>query len=183
MEYFDVVHEDGTPTGQVVSRDEAHDKGILHRTAHVWIIRQQGEATEVLLQKRSPEKDSFPNMYDTSSAGHVCAGDEPGESALRELSEELGIKATPADLTFIGTFRINYVEDFHGKPFHDNEVTHVYVYGQAVDANKLTLQESEVSGVAWFPIDEVWEEIQGTSERFCVPAGGLKLLKEYVDRA
>ena len=39
------------------------------------------------------EKESFPGMYDTSSAGHIPAGEEPLPSALRELSEELGMKS------------------------------------------------------------------------------------------
>ena len=38
MEYLDIVDDKGNPTGDIVSRDEAHDKGIRHRTAHVWII-------------------------------------------------------------------------------------------------------------------------------------------------
>ena len=91
MEYFDVVDEAGQPTGKTVSRENAHTYGILHRTAHVWIVRQRDGRPEVLLQKRSMEKDSFPGLYDTSSAGHIPAGDESVPSALRELSEELGI--------------------------------------------------------------------------------------------
>ena len=39
------------------------------------------------------EKESFPGLYDTSSAGHIRAGDEPLPSALRELREELHIAA------------------------------------------------------------------------------------------
>ena len=46
---------------------------------------------EILMQKRSLNKDSYPGMYDTSSAGHIPAGCEPLESALRELQEELGL--------------------------------------------------------------------------------------------
>jgi len=49
-------------------------------------------------------KDSFPCRYDTSSAGHIQAGDEPLESAVRELSEELGIQANPDDLRFAVPF-------------------------------------------------------------------------------
>ena len=96
MEYLDIVDERGNPTGETVSREEAHKNGILHRTAHVWVIRNADGRTEVLLQKRSDEKDSFPGMYDTSSAGHIPAGEEPLPSALRELSEELSINAAPA---------------------------------------------------------------------------------------
>lgn len=99
MEYFDIVDEAGTPTGEIVSRAEAHEQGILHRTAHVWIVRERNGRTEVLLQKRSENKDSFPGMYDTSSAGHIPAGDEPLPSALRELKEELGVTAAPARIS------------------------------------------------------------------------------------
>lgn len=37
------------------------------------------------------EKESFPGRFDTSSAGHIQAGDEPLESALRELHEQCKI--------------------------------------------------------------------------------------------
>ena len=93
MEYFDIVNEYGEPTGETVSREIAHRDGIRHRTAHVWVVKRDGGRTQVLMQKRSDDKDSFPGMYDTSSAGHIPAGDEPIDSALRELKEELGIKA------------------------------------------------------------------------------------------
>ena len=57
----------------------------------MWIVRKSDEGAEVLLQKRAMNKDSFPGRYDTSSAGHIQAGDEPEESAISELHEELGI--------------------------------------------------------------------------------------------
>ena len=59
------------------------------------------------LQKRALTKDSFPGRYDTSSAGHIQAGDEPLKSAMRELKEELGIAAKPEQLQFVDTFRYN----------------------------------------------------------------------------
>ena len=90
MELFDIIDENGNPTGKIVERSIAHAEGIPHRTAHIWIIRRRNEKTEILLQKRSRNKDSFPGKFDTSSAGHIQAGDEPMESALRELKEETG---------------------------------------------------------------------------------------------
>ena len=66
-EYFDIVDEAGQPTGEIISRDEAHQKGTLHRTAHVWLVKKKPGGYDVLLQKRSEEKDSFPGMYDTST--------------------------------------------------------------------------------------------------------------------
>ena len=89
MELFDVIDSKGNPAGQIVSREKAHAEGIPHRTAHIWIIRKKEGRVQILLQKRSQNKDSFPGKFDTSSAGHIQAGDEPLESALRELKEEL----------------------------------------------------------------------------------------------
>ena len=137
---------------------------------------------QVLLQKRSAEKDSYPGMYDTSSAGHIPAGKEPRESALRELEEELGIRASADELTFIGHFRTQYEEEFHGKLFRDNEWINVFVYREPVDLRELRLQESEVEEVRYFDIDEVYEEASSGSDRFCVNPDGLKILMDHLDR-
>ena len=183
MEYLDIVDETGTPTGKTVSRREAHAEGIPHRTAHVWIVRRVNGRTEILLQKRSGEKDSFPGLYDTSSAGHIPAGEEPVPSALRELSEELGIRAAPSQLHYAGKIRIRFEEVFHNRMFRDNQVSWVFVYGEPVEIGCLTLQKSEVSEVRWFELEEVWTEIwKGDRHRFCVTADGLKVLKDYCER-
>ena len=180
MEYFDIVDENGVPTGETVSRVTAHKEGTRHRTAHVWIVRKTDSGYSVLLQRRSLNKDSFPGMYDTSSAGHIPAGDEPLDSAIRELKEELGIEAMPGELSYAGMFQIQYENVFHGHIFRDNEVASVYVYQEPVVAGNLTLQESEVSEVRWFDLDEVWNEIKTDRSRFCVPTGGLRVLREYL---
>ena len=106
MEYLDVCDENGFPTGEKTERETAHREGILHRTAHVWVVRKKESGYDVLLQKRNMNKDSFPGQYDTSSAGHIPAGEEPLPSAIREMQEELGITADADQLTFAGTFRI-----------------------------------------------------------------------------
>lgn len=182
MEYLDVVDENGQPTGETISRVEAHKKCIRHRTAHVWIVRNADHGYDILLQKRSGEKESFPGMYDTSSAGHTPAGSEPVDSALRELQEELGITAKPVQLHYAGTFHTRYEKEFHGRIFRDNEVTWVYVYHEPVDINTLTLQASEVDEVRWFDLEKVWDEIQTDRSRICVPTGGLNVLREYLRR-
>lgn len=180
MEYFDVCDEKGMPTGEIVERSVAHSEGILHRTAHVWIVKKERGRWQVLLQKRSAEKDSYPGMYDTSSAGHIPAGKEPAESAVRELREELGICAEPDQLTYIGLFRTQYEEIFHEKPFRDNEVIRVYVYQEPVEPRELVLQESEVEEVRYFDLAEVYREICEGSEQICVNPKGMKVLLDYL---
>ena len=96
-EWLDIVDEQGNPTGAVIERTDAHARGVLHRTAHVWLLREGEEGIEVLLQKRSADKDSHPGCYDISSAGHIPAGVDYIPSAIRELEEELGISARAED--------------------------------------------------------------------------------------
>lgn len=187
MEYFDICSENGIPTGQICSRKEAHEKGILHRTSHVWIVRRKEDGWQILLQKRSPEKDSFPGLYDTSSAGHIPAGDDPLPSALRELKEELGLDAKPEDLVYAGHFYIRYEQVFHGALFRDNEYANVFVYqgggalsSDALDLSVLTLQKSEVDEVQWFDLEAVREEIRTDRSRFCVAAESLEVLRQFL---
>lgn len=183
MEYFDIVDENGVPTGETVGRTEAHDKGIRHRTAHVWVVRMHGGKPQVLLQKRTADKESFPGCYDTSSAGHIVAGDEPLPSAIRELGEELGIEASGEELEYAGTFETGYEKIFHGKPFRDNEITFVYIYSKPVITEALRLQKEEVESVKWFDADYVREMIEPPrDERFCVPSGGFNIVMEWINR-
>lgn len=121
MELFDVIDSKGNPAGQIVSREKAHAEGIPHRTAHIWIIRKKEGRVQILLQKRSQNKDSFPGKFDTSSAGHIQAGDEPLESALRETDKRYGSRIS-ADVEKTG--RMWYLLDIgrmrHGYLFFRN---------------------------------------------------------------
>lgn len=178
MELLDVVDENGRPTGETVERKTAHSEGIRHRTAHVWIVRKSADGAEVLLQKRAMNKDSFPGRYDTSSAGHIQAGDEPRESAIRELHEELGIAAD--DLQFADTFVIKYEKEFYGKLFKDNEIAFVYIYTKPVHEDELVLQKEELDGAEWFNLEYVYEECRKHNQKFCAPIGGLEIVREFV---
>lgn len=182
MELFDICDEKGQSTGERIERAEAHRRGICHRTAHIWIVRRQGERYQVLLQKRAMNKDSFPGRFDTSSAGHIQAGDEPMQSAIRELYEELGIRASENDLNFAGTFRIQYEKEFHEKMFRDNEVAFVYIYDKRVNIEELTLQKEEVEAVEWFDLEYVYEAVKQHNQKFCVPIGGLETMIQYINR-
>ena len=169
MELFDVINPDGSKTGVVKERGVAHREGALHATVHTWIVRPNDKSGyDVLLQKRSLCKDSNPGNYDISSAGHVDAGDETLESALRELQEELGIQATEEELMEVGTHRGQFEAVFHGRLFKDNELSTVYLYQKPVDIEKLTLQESEVSEVIWMDFAQCREKIKNKSLPNCI---------------
>ena len=113
----------------------------------------------MLLQKRSEIKDSNPGCYDISSAGHVDAGCDYPESALRELKEELGIRAEAGQLREVGVRRCGFEDTFYGQPFKDNELSRIYLYQEPVEIEDLALQKDEVSEVIWMDYAECREMI------------------------
>ncbi len=175
-ELLDICREDGMPSGETADRERVHREGLPHRTAHVWIAEMKNGRIRVLLQKRSRNKDSWPGKYDTSSAGHIPAGQQPVVSALRELYEELGIRAEEKDLAFAGTIRCSCEKEFYGKKYTDNEFVSVYVLEKEVKEEDMRLQEEEVEAVSWFDI----EEVRKGGNRFCVPKESLDVLEEYL---
>lgn len=182
LELLDVCDEKGIPTGRVTERSVAHTTGSIHRTAHVWVVRQDADGRwQVLLQKRSMQKDSFPGALDTSSAGHIAAGDEPFESARRELQEELGIEASEAELAYAGSFDGGVIQaEFEGRPFVDHEIASVYVYQKPVDIEALQLQQEEVESVQWMDYEMCRRLVAQGDPQFCLRLEGLELVGQYL---
>lgn len=180
-EWLDVVDENGNPTGEVVERSAAHTQGILHRTSHVWVMREHKGETEVLLQKRSDDKDSHPGCYDISSAGHIPAGKDYVESAVRELKEELGLCVLPEELIYCGQRRVHWEDCFHGKKFIDEQVSNVYCMWRDVQPEELRLQKSEVSEVRWICLKLCKEGVKQHSFPNCIVPEELEMLPEKRD--
>ena len=170
MEMFDIVDENGEPTGTVKERTKVHEDGDLYRTSHVWIVRDNNKGgLDVLLQKRSESKDSNPGCYDISSAGHIPAGCGYLDSALRELKEELGIDASSEELELRLIRRISYSDIFHGKLFKDNQVTRVYkMKRNDIDIEKLNLQKEEVEEVIWMDYEECIKAVKNNTIKHCI---------------
>ena len=177
MEYLDVVDAQGQPTGKVVTRAEAHTKKLPHRTSHVWLLRRWNGVLQVLLQKRSDNKDAFPGCYDISSAGHIPAGEDFVPSALRELQEELGVTAQAEDLQYKGWRHIEFDQVFHGKPFHDDQYTRVYVLWLDRDAADFVLQREEVAEVRWFDFADCLEKVENNTIPNCIYIAELEMIR------
>jgi 16S rRNA (adenine1518-N6/adenine1519-N6)-dimethyltransferase len=88
-EIFDVVDEENRVIRQA-SRFEVHRDRLKHRAVHIFVFNKSGE---LFLQKRSRWKDMHPGRWDSSASGHLNAGQEYDETAVRELEEELGVEA------------------------------------------------------------------------------------------
>ena len=169
MEMFDIIDMDGNKTGAIKERGVVHREGAFHATSHIWIVRKNEKSGyDILLQKRSACKDSHPGCYDISSAGHIGAGDEALESALRELVVELGIKAKPEELLEFGVQYKNYEGEFYGRPFRDNQRSILYLYKEPINMDELVLQESEIESVIWMDYKEALEAIRKNTMKHCI---------------
>ena len=180
MELFDIIDENGNPTGKIVERGIAHAEGVLI------VLLISGSSVGGMKKQRSffrkdPEtRTPFLENLILHLQGHIQAGDEPMESALRELEEELGIHAESADLAFAGKFPISFAREFHGKIFRDEEIAFVYIYDHPVEIDHLTLQKEEVEEVQWFDLEETYQQCSQHRDKFCVPLGGLQLVRQFI---
>lgn len=78
-------------------------------------------------------------MWGTTSGGAI-AFEDAISGALRELGEEIGIKADKRDLKFIGSYA------------RTNDFVEVFLLKSNVNSNELKLQEDEVQAVKWISI-------------------------------
>lgn len=93
LELFDILNEDGSKTGIVKERGVAHPGRCTarNRTYLDRAGKMRKSGYDILLQKRSNNKDSHPGCYDISSAGHISAGDEIMESRAAGALGRTGI--------------------------------------------------------------------------------------------
>ena len=180
MEYLDIVDENGNPTGETIDRKVAHKTGIRHRTTHIWIVRKKADRVEILLQKRSANKDSFPGCYDISSAGHIPAGDDFVESGLRELEEELGLIIDKEELIECGNLHIFTENEFHGVHYVDNQISKVFLLWKDIEVEKLRLQVEEIESAMWMNFEECKEAVRNKTIPTCINISELELIEEHM---
>lgn len=158
MEYFDLIDSDGQPLGQSKPRPHVHRDGDWHRAVDIWVLNSK---REVLLQKRSLEKESYPGLWESSCSGHISAGDESLHSAVRELEEELGIKVQPEELQLL--FEVKESHTLNNGTFINNEIKDVYLLHFDQPQKDFQLQTEEVSEVKWISIPDL-KILHGTQE-------------------
>ncbi len=132
-EYWDLYDGAGQLTGEKHLRGTAVPKGKFHKVVHIWIQNSKGE---LLMQKRSDTVDNCPGEWATTG-GSVQAGEEPLTTAVRELSEELGLTVSAEELQYCLMVR------------RKDAFCYVYLLQKDIDAEKLTLQECEVAAAEW----------------------------------
>jgi 16S rRNA (adenine1518-N6/adenine1519-N6)-dimethyltransferase len=137
---FDVVDENDVPVG-TAKRAEVHAKNLIHRAVHVFVLNRHGD---LYLQKRSRLKDMNPCVWDSSVSGHLDAGEDYLQAAVRELGEEIGIAANAEDLEHIAAV----------KPSAETGWEHVHVFLTRHNG-AVSFPAAEIESMMPFPIAEI----------------------------
>lgn len=155
-ELIDVLDENGVKTGEVLSREEIHKKGLWHRAIVVAIIN---EKNEVLLQQRADNKEKNAGMWDISVAGHISNGQDALSAAAREINEEvsisLGYNVDIKSFRYMFSYRTQqkYSEDFIENQFYDLFI----LRKENLSIENIKMQESEVKAIKFVDVNELME--------------------------
>jgi len=178
-ELIDILDANGKPTGKTALKSIAHKNGWFHSTTHIWFYTNNGE---LLLQQRAKSKDAHPLLWDVSVAGHIGAGENVLDSALREVEEEIGLKIAKTDLQKIGCFKEIHK---HSNDIIDCEYHHTFLCELKVSLDSLIKQESEVEALQLMSLKQFDAELQDeTLKKKYVPHfdGYFKLVIEAIRR-
>ncbi len=118
----------------------AHEKGIWHRTSHIWVNDGQ---EKILCHQRSAIVPTNPLRWEPFFGGHNAPSVTPLETAIKELHEETGLAVSSEALRFIQLY----------KYFHGHEFISIYSYEFKGKIDDLNIEEEEVLSLQWYDID------------------------------
>jgi len=137
MELWDILDGDGKKTGKTVERGKPMRQDEYHLVVHVWIKNSNGE---FLITKRTPNKKTLPNVWETT-VGSAIAGEDSLKATLREVKEEISIDLSDTNGKYL--FRLKRQQ--HDFP----DLIDVWLFKEDVDITKVIYQPEEVCGAKW----------------------------------
>jgi len=160
-----VVDIDDNVTGSESKLICHKNEGIRHRAFSVLIFDSKGR---LLVQKRSPEKITFPGVWANTCCSHPLGigAEDDGidgvrDAAIRKLEQELGISnEISSNWTFHHIGRIEYSCRWD-KDWIEREIDHIMVV--CADAD-IYHNENEISDVLWADSTEVKRMMKGDGE-------------------
>jgi isopentenyl-diphosphate delta-isomerase len=138
-----------------LSKSECHmGAGQLHRAFSVFIFNSSGE---VLIQKRSPQKELWGLHWSNSCCSHPRKNENIESAVNRRLAEELTIQCP---IHFL--YKFTYQENFENVG-SEHELCYVYV---GLFDGEIKADPSEVAECKFISPQKLNREIKASSENF-----------------
>ena len=151
MEMVDIINQQNEVLYQT-SKEEAHQKGLLHRCIIAEVIDSKGNWT--LVKQASDRQDA--DQYVSPVGGHIKAGESETEALAREALEEMGLTS----------FTSKYI----GKAILNREVigrkeNHLFILYEVYTDQTPTLNHESVD-FEKFSFDQLKSELHSNPTKF-----------------
>jgi isopentenyl-diphosphate delta-isomerase len=138
----------------LMAKQEAHEKGLLHRAFSVFIFNDN---KELLLQQRASHKYHSPDLWTNTCCSHQRDGESSLDAGKRRLQEEMGFVV---DLHEAASF-------IYKAPFDNGLTEHEYdhiLIGNYTEEPKPN--KDEVSNWKWMKIEAVQDDINSNPHKY-----------------
>jgi isopentenyldiphosphate isomerase len=144
-------------------RNDFYTGKHIHRASHLILFNSKNE---ILIQKRSPDKKWYPNLYTYSASGTV-ANESYDKCMKEEMKEEIGIS-----IPFKYLFKYPFFDELD-KAFHA-----VFV-GRSDE--EIIPDPTEITKIKWIAAGELRKDIEDHPEKYTPPfvAGMKKYFAEF----
>ena len=145
MEILDLYDRERIKTKETVVRGSPVPKDRYHLVIHICIFNHNNE---MLIQKRSTSKASWPGLWDVSVGGAVQQGNTSWQQAQLELMEELGVNLDFSQLR--PSLTVNFPVGFDD----------FYLLNMDLNIHSLHLQAEEVDEIMWASEEKILTMIE-----------------------
>lgn len=153
-ETFSIVDRRDEHLLTVFSKSQLHKNGGYHRAVHVLVEVFGGL---FILQKKS-EGTENEGKWSSAVSGHVRYGESYEAAAMREMNEELGIKADQKDL--------NKIAKIGPSRNTDNEFVTIFTYLMDPNNEELRLNKEEIDEVVISELSSVIEDVVDHTDEY-----------------
>lgn len=149
-ELWDVYDINRKITGKLVERETyKFQKGEYHLITVAVIMNSK---KQILIAKRSEKKKRAPLKWELSGGG-VRSGENSLQAILRELTEEIGLKFSADEASFLKETK--NVEKNGSGSFKD-----FWLFKTDIKAEDVTFPDNEATEAKWVTIDELLKMVE-----------------------
>jgi len=140
----------------LMSKKEAHEKGVLHRAFSVFIFNIN---KELMLQRRNLNKYHSPGLWTNTCCSHQRDGESNIDAGMRRLKDEMGFTT---ELKEFGSFIYKAKFD-NGLIEHELDYILIGQYNDQIKPNS-----QEVDDWKWMSLEHIRNDIKINPEKYTV---------------